>query len=52
MRGDLFSADFDPTGPNPVTGKPVSTIDWAENITLTDDNIEEFFEIVAASVPR
>jgi hypothetical protein len=52
LRPDLFEKDFDPISPHPLTGRPLSVIDWADRIVLTDVNIEEFFEIVSRSVPR
>jgi hypothetical protein len=51
-RLDLFKSSFDPTAPHPVTGKPWTLIDWAEHITLTDDNIDEFFAVISNSIPR
>ncbi len=51
LRPDLFEASFNPDELHPVTGKPWAVIDWAEQIILTDANIEEFFGIVSRSVP-
>jgi hypothetical protein len=51
-RPDLFASDFDPREVHPATGKPFKNIDWAENIVLTDANIDEFLTTVSASAPR
>lgn len=52
LRPDLFDPSFDPAAINPATGSPRTVIDWAEQIVLTDANIEEFLSIVSQSVPR
>lgn len=51
-RPDLFAGDFDPNEIHPATGKPFKNIDWAENIVLTDANIEAFLVTVTASAPK
>ena len=50
-RPEFFSSDFDPNAIHPTTGKPFSRIDWADNIALTDDDIEQFLTTVLNSAP-
>jgi hypothetical protein len=52
VRPDFFASDFDPNAIHSATGEPFSRIDWAENIVLTDVNIEEFLTAVLNSAPR
>jgi hypothetical protein len=48
----LRISGIDPPAPHPVTGKTWTLIDWAEQIMLTDDNINEFFAVISNSTPR
>jgi hypothetical protein len=51
-RPDFFDSDFDPLVNHPATGKPLTRIDWAENILLSDANIEEFLMAALSSAPK
>jgi hypothetical protein len=51
LRSDLFKSGFDPNSAHPLTGKPSTTIDWEDQIELTDENISEFVGIVRSSSP-
>lgn len=51
-RPDFFESGFDPTAIHPATGKPFTRIEWAENITLTDGDIELFLTTVLNSAPK
>lgn len=51
-RPEFFDIDFDPNALHPTTGKPFSRIDWADNIALTDDDIEQFLTTVLNSAPK
>jgi hypothetical protein len=52
VRPDLFDQNFNPNAIHPGTGNRFKNIDWAENIVLIDDNMEEFFTTVRNSAPR
>ena len=49
---DFFDSDFDPHAIHPATGKPFTKIDWAENIVLSNANIEEFLTVALSSAPK
>jgi len=51
-RHDLFEPGIDPSATHPGTGKLFRNLDWAENIVLIDDNMEQFFTTVRSSAPR
>lgn len=51
-RPDFFDSDFDPNAIHPATGKPFTRIEWAENIALTDGDIEQFLTTVLNSAPK
>jgi hypothetical protein len=51
-RRDFFERDFDPNAIHPATGKPFTRIEWAENIALTDGDIEQFLTTVLNSAPN
>jgi hypothetical protein len=51
-RRGLFADDFDPDAVHPGTGKPFAQIDWAENVVLTDANVEDCFRVVQNSGPK
>jgi hypothetical protein len=51
-RSDFFERDFDPNVIHPATGKPFTRIEWAENIALTDGDIEQFLTMVLNSAPK
>jgi hypothetical protein len=51
-RPDFFDCDFDPYAIHPATGKPFNRIDWAENIVLSDANINEFLSAALSSAPK
>lgn len=48
-RSDLFDPTFDPNANHPLTGKPPTAIDWADQVRLTDENMDEFIEVVRKS---
>lgn len=48
-RPDFFDGNFDPNAIHPATGKPFSRIEWADNIALTDGDIEQFLTTVLNS---
>tara|TARA_R110002020_G_scaffold25225_6_gene82117 strand:- start:1791 stop:2411 length:621 start_codon:yes stop_codon:yes gene_type:complete len=48
----LFAPDFDPNALNTITGKPFSRIDWAENIVLTDADVDRYLDVVLNSAPK
>lgn len=52
LRRDLFADDFDPDAILPGTKKPLAHIDWAEQVVLTDDNVEGYLRIVRNSGPK
>lgn len=51
-RPSLFATDFDPGALHPVTGKPFSRIDWADNIVLTDADVDDYLDVVRNSAPK
>ncbi|MER9445404.1 hypothetical protein NKI79_29350 [Mesorhizobium sp. M0340] len=51
-RPSLFAVDFDPDALHPATGKPFSPIDWADNIVLTDSDVDTYFGVVLSSAPK
>ncbi len=51
-RPSLFATDFDPDALHPVTGKPFSRINWADNIVLTDADVDDYLDIVRNSAPK
>lgn len=51
-RPDLFKPGFNPNDPLPITGKPPSSVDWEDEINLTDANMNAFFETVRISSPK
>lgn len=51
-RSDLFQSSFNPSPLSVITGRPLSAVDWAEGVVLSDADIEGFFETVSRSVPR
>ncbi|RWA78226.1 hypothetical protein [Mesorhizobium sp.] len=51
-RPSLFVADFDPDALHPATGKLFSHIDWADNVVLTDSDVDTYFEVVLSSAPK
>ena len=52
MKPSLFAADFDPKAVHPVTGKPFSRIDWADNVVLTDADVDDYLDVVLNSGPK
>lgn len=51
-RPSLFATDFDPDALHPVTGKPFARIDWADNIVLTDADVDDYLNVVRNSGPK
>jgi len=52
LRRDLFDDDFDPDAIHPGTDKPFVNIDWAEQVMLTNDNVESYLRVVQNSGPK
>lgn len=51
-RSDLFKPGFNPSDILPLIGKPPSSVDWEDQIKLSDANISIFFDTVRISSPK